>query len=250
MLDGVRRFGGILIRSCGLARVSLAERVACRHMNGSGLEVAAADRPLRLGSRARVTYVDNHWAASLPLVHPDVDARKLAPVGLLDDCERLAQVPNGSQDFVAANRFLTHCADPLGAVENFVRVLRAGGSLLLAVADRRFTPDCRKIAPTVDHLLRDRETRGAWSRRQHLEEHARLVIGLDDEREVAEQVAHLESGAYRVRYHVWSADEFREFVTYLTGRLPVRVREFASDRGEIAAVLQKHAAVSRAGRAA
>lgn len=248
MLEGVQRFGHLLFRSCGLARASLSERFAGRHLTGSGLEVAAADKPLRLGARARVTYVDRLWPAALALVRPDVAAGKLVPVGLLDDCERLGRVPDGSQDFVVANRFLTHCDDPLGAVANFVRVLKDGGALLLAVPDRRWTPDRCRPAPSVEHLLRDQDTRGAWSRRLHMEEHARLVIGLDDEREIAEQVAHLEMGTHRVRYHVWSADEFRNFVTYLTGRLPVRLDAFACDRAEVAAVLRKRAAAGRAER--
>src|SRR5947209_3771329 len=98
--------------------------VARAYLRGRGLEIGALHRPLRLPAAARVTYVDRLPEAELRRQYPELNRHTLVPVGVVDEAETLATVPDGSQDFVVANHFLEHCQNPIGTLKTFVRVLR------------------------------------------------------------------------------------------------------------------------------
>ena len=53
----------------------------------------------------------------------------------------LSKVASSSQDFVIANHFLEHCENPIRTIVNFTRVLKEGGTLYMAVPDKRLTFD-------------------------------------------------------------------------------------------------------------
>jgi predicted SAM-dependent methyltransferase len=54
---------------------------------------------------------------------------------IICDGATLEAVGDASLDFVIANHLLEHMADPLKGLENWIRVLRSGGILYLAVPD-------------------------------------------------------------------------------------------------------------------
>ncbi len=69
----------------------------------------------------------------------------------------LASIPDGSYGFLLASHILEHVANPLRATEEFHRVLKPKGFMLIAVPDRLHTFDHRRtVAP------RPRSTRTEW----------------------------------------------------------------------------------------
>src|SRR5262249_7422348 len=119
----------------------------------------------------------------------------------------LREFPDESQDFVIANHFLEHCQNPLGTLERFVRVLKPGGMLYLAVPDKRGTFDRDRPVTRFKHLVRDYEFGPAGSYERHVHEYAALVdrlAGADLERRVRELIAR----DYRIHFHVWTHDTF------------------------------------------
>lgn len=67
----------------------------------------------------------------------------------------LGEVQNESLDFVLSCHNLEHFANPLKAVEEWVRVLRRGGLLLLVLPDPTYTFDHYRPVTSFDHLLED-----------------------------------------------------------------------------------------------
>ena len=61
-------------------------------------------------------------------------------------------LPDGSQDFIIANHLLEHVADPIGALEEWYRLLRPDGILFLALPDKRVTFDKDRPRTTLDHV--------------------------------------------------------------------------------------------------
>src|SRR5262245_21139289 len=149
--------------------------IARMYLRGSGIEIGALHRPLRVPPHVAVRYVDRLSTDDLPRQYPTLADHDLVPVGIIDDGERLASLADRSQDFVIANHFLEHCEDPLGALLNFLRVLRDGGVLFLTVPDKRYTFDRDRPVTPLPHLIADHECGADGSRRERLADGSRRV---------------------------------------------------------------------------
>jgi SAM-dependent methyltransferase len=210
-----------------------------RYIRGRGIEIEALDRPLPLPRGTQVTYVGRLWSPALRQAHPELNSRRLAPVSVIDNGERLERFADGSQDFVVAQRLLDHCQDPIGAFRSIFRVLRDHGIAYLTTRDKRHSADRQRSAAPLAHLLRDHQHSPEWSKRQHIEEHVRLVNEVHDPVEMAEQVDSLLSMGYSICYHVWTPRDLIEFLRYMRRQVPFDIEVFHSRQSEMIAVLRK-----------
>ncbi|MEQ1911956.1 MAG: methyltransferase domain-containing protein, partial [Vicinamibacterales bacterium] len=101
------------------------------------------------------------------------------------EARQLTMVDDESYDFVLSSHCLEHLADPLGGLEEWMRVLRSGGVLALVVPHKDATFDHRRPVTSLQHLLDDRERRTAEDDETHLDEVLRLTDlsltpGVDD----------------------------------------------------------------------
>jgi SAM-dependent methyltransferase len=69
----------------------------------------------------------------------------------------LAAFADGSYDAVLSSHVLEHFADPLGALREWLRVLRPGGHLLCVVPHKAGTFDHRRPTTPLAHLVEDEE---------------------------------------------------------------------------------------------
>jgi SAM-dependent methyltransferase len=67
----------------------------------------------------------------------------------------LSQIPDGSYDFVLAAHVLEHVANPLRALQEWRRVLRPRGAMLVIVPDRRMSFDHRRVPTSFEHIESD-----------------------------------------------------------------------------------------------
>ena len=204
----------------------------------------ALHNPMRVSPRAKVRYVDRMTVADLRLQYPELQDKKLVPVDIVDDGERLATIPDGSQDFVIANHFLEHCQNPLLALENMFRVLRVDGVLYLALPDKRYTFDRLRPVTTLEHLRRDYEEGPEWSRREHFQEWVRLVNGVTDPVMMDRQVEQLLAMEYSIHYHVWTQREMLELLLYLAKQYPFDIEAMLRHKDEVIFIIRKAGDVS------
>jgi predicted SAM-dependent methyltransferase len=239
MLGLLRRFIGRMVSLLDsfpdLQRRSLVRN----YIKGRGIEIGALHRPLRVSSQARVTYVDRLWVPGLQQRYPELASRKLAKVGVVDDIERLTRIQDASQDFLIANHVLEHCQNPIGALLNFLRVLRGGGVLYLAVQDDRYTLNGTRPVTSLEHLLQDLERGPEWSKQQHLEEWTRMVNGVQEADEVAEQVSTLMKIDYRIQYHVWTQLELLQMLLLVRKKLSFEIEVFLKRNKEVLMILRR-----------
>ena len=191
------------------------EALARIYLRGSGIEIGAFNNPLKVPSDVRVQYVDFKATEELLESHPDLSARQITKPDIVTDGETLTGVEDESQDFVVANHFLEHCEDPIGAIKNFLRVVKPNGIVFLAIPDKRFTFDFRRPTTSFEHLLRDHREGGEWSRFGHHEELHKFVLGITDEQQIRrnmEEMGH-------THYHVWTQVEMLDMVARLRSDL-------------------------------
>ena len=194
---------------------------------GEGIEVGALHSAFPVPKTAKVHYVDHLSTEQLRAEYPELADQPLVKVDLVDDGETLATVPDQSQDFVIASHFLEHCEDPVGTLQAHLRVLRPGGTLLVALPDRRHSVDRRRPATTLEHIVVDYEQGPETSRADHYREWARLVdlpLGNITADQVDAQAAALQQRHYRIHFHCWTEKEFRQQLGTIIERFGLHAR--------------------------
>lgn len=187
-------------------------QLARKYLSGEGIEIGALHKPLR--TAARVRYVDRYSREGLRKAYPELAALPVVDPAIVDDGEKLTKVEPNSQDFVIANHFIEHCADPIGTLMVFASKLRQRGVIYLAMPDKRFCFDRERESATFEHLLSDHVDGGVASRRAHFEEFARFscLHGKGTEEEVQRLTEECLATDYSIHFHAWTFDEFRQFL--------------------------------------
>ena len=193
-------------------RERVRRRLADQYLHGEGIEIGALHNPLR--TSARVRYVDRLSRADLRRHYPELAAFPVVDPDIVDDGERLTRIADGSLDFIIANHFIEHCEDPIGTLKTFVRKLRAGGTIYMAVPDKLQTFDRLRPSTTLDHLIADHLDGGASSRWHHYVEFAQCtaagrLLPMDEALIIA--TAQMRD-RYSIHFHVWTRLEFRQFL--------------------------------------
>src|SRR5882724_2807215 len=108
------------------------------HLAGAGIELGALNCPLDFSANPRVTrvrYVDRYRKDELLRLFPELAAVRNATVETDIQCDLihgLGPIEDQSQDFVIACHIIEHMPDPMHFINECWRVLRDGGTLLLA----------------------------------------------------------------------------------------------------------------------
>jgi predicted SAM-dependent methyltransferase len=218
-------------------------KLAAAYLQGRGIEIGALDQPLPLPRRAHVTYVDRMTVPDLRRQYPELQSLALTPVNVVDNGETLASFADSSQDFVIANHFIEHCANPIAAIVAHFRVLKVGGCLFMATPDKRFTFDkCRTITP-LSHFQHDYAGCPDMIKEQHFEE---FVRGMNDfhqqgltEAQIQKNTRELLAQDYSIHYHVWTAASWLEFLVSLRPLLDFEIEVFLHNGLETDTVLRK-----------
>lgn len=217
--------------------------LAAKFLSGSGLEIGALQRRLNLPPGCDARYVDRMPFEMLLEHYPELRGLPIQPPDIIDDGETLSTIDDESQDFVAANHFLEHCQDPVGAIVNLLRVIRTGGFLYMAVPDRNYTFDSER-PPTRYEMLSATHIAGVRPDRERLfAEWARYVHRLEGDA-LELETARLLAENYSIHYNVWSLPELLDFLSRarIDFQLPFRISGVVSSENEVIAVLQRTSA--------
>jgi SAM-dependent methyltransferase len=210
-----------------------------RRIRGNGIEIGGLNAPWPVAKDASVRYLDRYTPDELRLGHPQLSPETFARVDIVDDAERLSTVESASQDFVIASHVLEHCEDPIGALTNWLRVLKPGGVLVLAVPDKRFTFDRSRRMTTLDHVMRDAAEGAEGSRHAHYREWVELLELVPHADSDARATA-LEASGFSIHFHVWDDAALRELLVYCTTRSGAVLADVRRNRSEnLALVIRK-----------
>jgi SAM-dependent methyltransferase len=195
-----------------------------------------------------VKYVDRLSQASLRQQYPELDHQKIVAPDIIDNGEELSLIRNESLDFIIANHFIEHCADPVATITSFLAKLKPGGIVYLAVPDKRFTFDSRRESTSLAHLESDYQDCGSNSREQHYLDFARqaLLKNGGNESQVAQLARQMMETNYSIHFHVWTQEEFLDFLHWLRQHHLHRLEilEVVRNQGEGIFILRKQATVT------
>jgi SAM-dependent methyltransferase len=124
---------------------------------GAGLEIGALCRPLVCKSQGDVYYVDYADAAFLRQRYaddPTVDVDQIVEVDFLWGEQPLREITGGRAfDYIIASHVIEHVPDLITWLDELRSVLKPGGTIRLAIPDRRYSFDyLRRESRFVDAL--------------------------------------------------------------------------------------------------
>ena len=88
----------------------------------------------------------------------------------IQDGTDLRKIESESYDFLLSSHSLEHIANPIKALEEWIRVLKKGGAILVVVPDKRYTFDIKRPVTKFEHLMKDFEENTTEKDLTHLEE--------------------------------------------------------------------------------
>jgi glycosyltransferase involved in cell wall biosynthesis/SAM-dependent methyltransferase len=223
----------------------LRMELSYRYLRGSGIEIGALQNPLELRPDTYIRYADRLTLAEARAHYPELAQMALVKPSIICDAASLTPVARGSVDFVIANHVLEHLADPLGAIQEWLRVVRPGGHAYVAVPDHANPLDRLRPITPPDHLIADFEKRGQRKDRdrEHYREWAASTRpDLSDEQQ-AEVETELLSTHYAIHFHTFSRDTFAQLMKHAARRFSADLIECRSgstgDMIEYIAILRK-----------
>lgn len=214
--------------------------LARRFLGGSGIEIGALQRPLRVPENCGVRYVDRMPLDELLRHYPELGGMPIQAPDLIDDGEKLSRIADRTQDFVIANHFLEHCENPIQTLSNLLRVVKLRGILFVAVPDKRFTFDFYRPVTSYS-ALKQTYLDGRRHNRQSLYEEWVRFIEHGNEATVKTRAAELMAANYSIHFNVWTLDDLLQFVLQARSdfELPLHISSLVCCDNEAILVLER-----------
>lgn len=215
--------------------------IAHHFIRGNGIEIGAAQLPVKLPPSARVKYVDIFTADELRKAWPkDYTKLDIVEIDVVDDAEKLTKFKANSLDFIIANHFVEHCLDPIGTILNMYKKLRKNGVLYFAIPDKRYTFDKNRPITSYEHLKDEYSDTKKTFLRAHTEEFFRLgevYKGKDFDKHVDDTI----KSGYRIHYHVWTQAEMTEMFIRVAKdyKLNLEIEVLMKNQHEVIYILRK-----------
>ncbi|MEG4232668.1 methyltransferase domain-containing protein [Microcoleus sp. Pol11C3] len=215
--------------------------IAFQYLKGEGIEVGALHAPLQVPESVKVHYVDRMSVSDLRKQYPELGAVGLVEADIVDNGETLSSIADNSWDFLIANHMIEHCQNPIGALENFLRVIKPGGLVYMGVPDKRYTFDIDRPLTSLNHLIQDYHEGPEWSKLSHYQEWVSLVDNKFHQESVPVRMQHLLDIDYSIHFHVWTAETFPEFLAYCKNNLSFgfEIELLKENFDEIVTILRK-----------
>jgi len=114
-----------------------------RLLSGDGIEIGGFEHPAILPNARQITRCDRILKEEAAVVFTEIAVTALPEVDVrLDlDVDGLGVFADASQDFVVCCHVLEHLKNPIKALGEFMRTLRPGGRVALAIPDKTCTFD-------------------------------------------------------------------------------------------------------------
>lgn len=218
-------------------------------LEGDGIDIGALHRPMVKHSLMNVKYVDRLTKAELQEHYPELREFDLVEADIIDDAQTLDSIENSSLDFVIAAHVIEHMRDPIGAIINWLRVLKTGGQLYLVVPDKRKIFDAPRARTTLAHLVNDYElgqcidTAERTLDFQHALDYAVHVDKKVAPTEAIDHAEHLLDSGYSFHYHCFIPKDIKELLKWISvNATPLKILEgpiMGKDDSEFHVLIEK-----------
>lgn len=125
-----------------------------KYVSGTGLEIAAFHNPWPVFG-AQVIYLDCLTQPELRKQFPEMNHKSIVTVHVIDNAQYLKSIPDESMDFVLSSHVFEHMENVGVALQNWLRVLKPGKHLVMAIPLKHNYIDKDRKATTTEHVIRE-----------------------------------------------------------------------------------------------
>lgn len=190
--------------------------IAGKYIRGIGIELGALNHPLNIPSNTFVKYVDRLDIQQLKEQYPEVSESEIRKPDILDDAQELENIKNEIYDFCIANHVLEHMRDPIGALLNWLRVLKPGGILYLSIPDINNYLDFGRNLTTLDHIICDNSKNNKREDYLHFEDCAKYWNKLSEPQEIRKKAFLNHKKKYSIHFHTFNHDSIIDMLSYIS----------------------------------
>lgn len=222
-LTGWNRF----IYSFTLSKLSLLRNDFAKfYIHGSGYEIGAQNAPLQCGDDTRVAYIDYLDKADSARKY-NIPEALCVGVDILCDANNLSCIESEIASFVIANHVLEHSPNPLGALQEWLRIVRTGGVLFLTLPNYRCNEfDFEKRPVKLEHLVDDYHNDGLRDISEvHIEEHVAIVDGIsrNDTELFRKRKKEILDSNLHTHYHVFDQKLVQDMLNFVHARQHIKI---------------------------
>ncbi len=158
------------------------------------------------------------WKANIVNHHHYKCLRKRLMTQYISEATDLGFAKEGKYDFVISSNCLEHIANPMKAIEEWTRVIKKTGLILIVVPNKDYCFDHKRATTELSHLIDDFEKGIGEDDLTHLKE----ILKLHDlrmDRDAGDLASFIERSKDNIKYralhhHVFSLDVLKEMVDY------------------------------------
>jgi hypothetical protein len=134
---------------------------------------------------------------------------------------------------------LEHTEDPIRVLLTWLRKVKQGGIVYIAIPDKRHCFDRERPNTDFEHLERDHREGPGWSRLDHFREFTRLSAKTPEDQVEAKMQSFIDRD-YRIHFHVWEQSTFLDHLLKFQQKYwpNVAIEHFGRNHTEIVAVLR------------
>ena len=221
------------------SKEKIRREMSNKYIFGEGIEIGALHCPLWVNDQALVKYVDILPEDELKKRYPEIHD-PITHVDLIDS-EKLEKIDDGSLDFIIANHFFEHAADPIGTLKFHFEKIKTNGHIFYAIPNKKFTFDKHREITRFDHILLDYQDKGKSSKFSHYLEWAEIIDGVKNKEDAVAHAKKLIAMDNRIHFHVWDMESFEELINktvHLFGR-SFKIVHLYDNVDEIIVILKK-----------
>lgn len=182
---------------------------------GRGLEIGPLHRPMNKHQGMKVEYIDRYSVADLREHYPELKNLPLVEADIIGDAQNLSVIKDDEYDFLISAHVIEHMKDPLGALENWVRVVKPGGLIYLIAPDKRAIFDHKRNRTALSHMILDYVSPSDDRDFEHYFDYAMFVHYMNKEEALKEAKRLIETD-YSIHYHVFIPADMRALIEWFS----------------------------------
>ncbi len=202
-----------------------------------GLEIAGLHNPWPVPNGSFAIQLDIKDTPELRDQYPEMCHKPFTKVHVLDDGNYLKAIADNSMDFLLSSHVLEHMLDVITSIKNWLRVVKPGGHVLMAIPEMTQTFDKDRVPTTFEHVFSE------WGGDdhhlvEHYTEYFSVVDKLSGDALNNAVTESLMNGSH-IHFHCWTKEGLGELFAHLMIPLKFTLRYFGFIGHEVLVVLEK-----------
>lgn len=221
------------------------QQLSNKYVHGKGLEIAGLHNPWPTceTNDSTVIQLDLFPTSKLRAQYPEMRERSFVQVQILDDGNYLKAIADNSMDFLFSSHVLEHMENVVAAVMNWLRVVKPGCPVLMAIPQKNNQIDMNREVTPFSHIWyewKDGLVALERTRPLHYEEYFKVVDHLHG-LNLSHRICEAMKEKPHIHWHCWDVFGIQALFEEIKSRVGgFDIVEFIHSGHEVFVVLRKN----------